>query len=160
MKKILIVSDTHRRLEYLEEVLEQEKPLDLLVHLGDVEGDEDYITFLAECPVEMVAGNNDFFSDLKGEQEIRIGKYRVLLTHGHYYYVNSGLERLKKEAEVRDIDIVMFGHTHQPVIVQEENRIILNPGSIAYPRQAGRRPSYIIMNLEDDGETYFSIEYL
>ena len=108
----------------------------------------------------MVAGNNDFFSDLKGEQEIRIGKYRVLLTHGHYYYVNSGLDRLKKEAEVRDIDIVMFGHTHQPVIVQEENRIILNPGSIAYPRQTGRRPSYIIMNLEDDGEAYFSIEYL
>lgn len=160
MKKILIVSDTHRRQEYLEEVLEQEKPLDLLIHLGDVEGDEDYITFLAECPVEMVAGNNDFFCDLPGEQEIRIGKYRVLLTHGHYYYVNSGLERLKREAETRNIDIIMFGHTHRPVIVQDENRTILNPGSISYPRQEGRRPSYIIMNLEEDGKAHFSIEYL
>lgn len=160
MKKILIVSDTHRKLEYLEAALEQEKPLDLLIHLGDVEGDEDYIEAMAECPVEIVAGNNDFFSDLPGEQEIRIGKYRVLLTHGHYYYVNSGLERLKREAEVRSIDIVMFGHTHSPIIVEDENRVILNPGSISYPRQKGRRPSYIIMDLDEDGETHFSIEYL
>ena len=160
MKKILIVSDTHRRLEYLEEVLEQEKPLDLLVHLGDVEGDEDYITFLAECPVEMVAGNNDFFSDLKGEQEIRIGKYRVLLTHGHYYYVNSGLERLKKEAEVRDIDIVMFGHIHRPVNVEKGNVLLLNPGSISYPRQAGRRGTYMVMELDNDNQISIELKYV
>ena len=35
--KILIVSDTHGKHEYLEAVLEQEKPLDMLIHLGDVD---------------------------------------------------------------------------------------------------------------------------
>lgn len=34
--KILIVSDTHRRDANLVEVLKKEKPLDLLIHLGDV----------------------------------------------------------------------------------------------------------------------------
>lgn len=41
--KILIVSDTHGRLENLERVIEMTKPIDALIHLGDVEGQEDYI---------------------------------------------------------------------------------------------------------------------
>lgn len=158
--KILIVSDTHGKHEYLEAVLEQEKPLDMLIHLGDAEGCEDYIEVIAECPVEVVAGNNDFFTELPGEREIRIGKYKVLLTHGHYYYVNAGTTRIKREAEDRGIDIAMFGHTHRPVIEQEGDVVVLNPGSISYPRQEGRMPSYIIMDLDDEGEAHFSIEYL
>ncbi len=58
--KILIVSDTHGRDAVLKSVLEAVKPIDMLVHCGDVEGSEDYIRALAECPVHMVAGNNDF----------------------------------------------------------------------------------------------------
>ena len=138
--KILIVSDTHRNTDNLEVVLEQEKPLDLLIHLGDIEGDEDYIEVLAECPVEAVAGNNDFFSDLPGEREIQIGKYKALLTHGHYYYVNAGTGRIKMEAEAREIDIAMFGHTHRPLLEQDNGVVVLNPGSISYPRQEGKNP--------------------
>lgn len=158
--KVLIVSDTHRNHEYLEAVLEQEKPLDLLIHLGDAEGCEDYIEVMAECPMEVVAGNNDFYTDLPGELEIKIGKYRVLLTHGHYYYVNGGMSHIKRAVEERDIDIAMFGHTHRPFLEQYGNAVILNPGSISYPRQEGRNPSYIIMDLDEQGEAHFSIEYL
>ena len=158
--KILIVSDTHRKTEYLEMVLEREKPLDLLIHLGDIEGDEDYIRVIAECPIEAVAGNNDFFTDLPGEREIQIGKYKVLLTHGHYYYVNTGIRHIKREAAARKIDIAMFGHTHRPFIEQDDEGIVLNPGSISYPRQEGRRPSYIVMELDEDGEASFSVEYI
>ena len=60
--KILIICDTHRKHENLLKVLERECPVDLLIHLGDAEGDEDYIAEQAGCPVEVVAGNNDFFS--------------------------------------------------------------------------------------------------
>ena len=158
--KILIVSDTHRKTEYLEMVLEREKPLDLLIHLGDIEGDEDYIQVIAECPIEAVAGNNDFFTDLPGEREIQIGRYKVLLTHGHYYYVNTGIRHIKREAAARKIDIAMFGHTHRPFIEQDDEGIVLNPGSISYPRQEGRRPSYIVMELDEDGEASFSVEYI
>ncbi|MBR2402202.1 MAG: YfcE family phosphodiesterase [Lachnospiraceae bacterium] len=158
--KILIVSDTHGKHEYLEAVLEQEKPLDMLIHLGDVDNGGDYIEVIAECPVEMIAGNNDFFSDLPGEREFNIGKYRVMLTHGHYYYVNAGTTHIKREAVARNIDIAMFGHTHRPFLEQDEHGVVLNPGSIAYPRQDGKRPSYIIMDLDEEGEAHFSIEYL
>ncbi len=43
-----------------------------------------------------------------------IGKYKVLLTHGHYYNVSTGPAYLKQEARERGFDIVMFGHTHRP----------------------------------------------
>lgn len=62
--KVLIVSDTHRRDENLERVLEKEKPIDCLIHLGDVEGSEDYIREIAGCETHIVSGNNDFFCDL------------------------------------------------------------------------------------------------
>ena len=158
--KILIVSDTHGRHECLETVLEQEKPLDMMIHLGDVDNCGHYIEAMAECPVEMVAGNNDFFSDLPGEREFHIGKYRVMLTHGHYYYVNAGTAHIKREAVARRIDIAMFGHTHRPFLEQDELGVVLNPGSISYPRQDGKRPSYIIMEIDEEGEAHFSLEFV
>ncbi len=158
--KILIVSDTHGKTENLEIVLEQVAPIDYLIHLGDVEGDEDYIEVIAECPVEIVSGNNDFFSMLPREREIQLGKYKALLTHGHYYYVNAGIGEIQKEAVARDCDIVMFGHTHRPLIDYGKNIITINPGSLTYPRQEGKRPSYILMEIDEDGEVDFEIDYL
>ena len=158
--KILIVSDTHRRHHALETVLEKVKPIDMLIHLGDSEGYEDYIEALADCPVEIVAGNNDFFSRLDREKEIYIGKYKAFLTHGHYYYVSLNKESIIQEARSRGCDIVMFGHTHVPYLHQEDGITALNPGSISYPRQEGRRPSYIIMESDKEGEAHYTINYL
>ena len=93
--KILIVSDTHGRLENLERVIEMTKPIDALIHLGDVEGQEDYIRRLVPCAAYMVSGNNDFFSMLPRELEFELGKYKVLITHGHYYYVSLNTEELR-----------------------------------------------------------------
>lgn len=158
--KILIVSDTHRKHENLKEVLERVQPVDLLIHLGDAEGEEDYIGELAGCPMEIVAGNNDFFSSLPREKEIQLGKYHVLITHGHYYYVNAGIADIEKDAAARNFDIVMFGHTHRPLIDYANRIIALNPGSLSYPRQEGKRPSYILMDIDKKGEASFEINYL
>ena len=158
--KVLIVSDTHRRHGNLETVLENVGKMDLLIHLGDAEGEEDYIEAIAGCPVEIIAGNNDFFSNLDKEKVILLGKYKVLLTHGHYYNVTVGVERLKEEARERGIDIAMFGHTHRPYLEIGNELVILNPGSISFPRQEGRKPSYILMEIVDRGEAHFTINYL
>lgn len=158
--KILIVSDTHRKHENLIEVLSRVQPVDMLIHLGDAEGEEDYIRGLAGCPVEIVAGNNDFFSNLPREKELDLGKYHVLITHGHYYYVNAGIGDIEREASARNFDIVMFGHTHRPIIDYSRDVIALNPGSLSYPRQEGKRPSYIMMDINKAGEASFEIIYL
>ncbi len=158
--KILIVSDTHRKHENLKAVLERVQPIDMLIHLGDAEGEEEHIAGMAGCPLEIVAGNNDFFSALPREKELQLGKYRVLITHGHYYYVAMGIEDIKKEAEGRNFDIVMFGHTHRPIIDYGNHIVALNPGSLSYPRQEGKNPSYIIMDIDRKGEAHFEIFFL
>lgn len=158
--RILIVSDTHRRHDNLIEVLDKVQPIDMLIHLGDAEGEEEYIELLAGCPVEIIAGNNDFFSDLPREKSLKIGKYRVLLTHGHYYGVNMGIADIETEAAARNYDIVMFGHTHRPMIDYGKDVIALNPGSISFPRQEGRKPSCIMMETDKNGDADFEIIYL
>ena len=54
----------------------------------------------------------------------------------------------------------MFGHTHRPLIDYGKNVIALNPGSLSYPRQEGKRPSYIMMETDIKGDAHFRIEYL
>ncbi|KMZ53969.1 metallophosphoesterase family protein [Dorea sp. D27] len=158
--KILIVSDTHKSHKNLEKALEREGPIDMLIHLGDAEGKEDYIGALVSCPFHVISGNNDFFSDLPREEEFFINGYHVFITHGHYYYVGMSEDRLKAEARGRGADIVMYGHTHRPALKVEKDLVVLNPGSIAFPRQEGRKASYIIMCIDGRGDAGFEIKFL
>ncbi len=77
--KVLIVSDTHGQDENLEETVLREAPFDYLIHCGDVEGREIFIEALAECPCTIVAGNNDFFTDLPYDEEVTLEDIRYWL---------------------------------------------------------------------------------
>ena len=160
--KILIVSDTHRKKENLKKALEKTGPIDLLIHLGDAEGSEHMIEKWVNegCRLEMIMGNNDFFSALEREIELELGPHRILLTHGHYYNVSLGIEGLYQEAIDRDCDIAMYGHTHRPFLEQRGEVTILNPGSLSYPRQEGRKPSYMMMYMEEDGNVRYERHFL
>ena len=158
--KVLIVSDTHRNEDNLIMVLEREKNLDLLIHCGDVEGAEYEIEHYAGCKTIFVAGNNDFFSRLSKEVETQIDELHVWVTHGHNYYVNANPEYIKKEARARKMDVVMYGHTHRPVVEQTKDLIVINPGSLTYPRQEGRRPSYAVLETENSVIKRLEIVYL
>lgn len=157
--KVLIVSDTHRKNASFYDVLEIEQP-DMVIHCGDAEGAEFEFREVADCPVEVVLGNNDFFSALPGELTLDIGPYKVWVVHGHNFFVSMGRENLKEEAAVRGADIVLFGHTHRPVIDTEGEVIAVNPGSLSYPRQEGRKPSYAVMILDENDKISFSIKFL
>lgn len=163
--KILIVSDTHRRDGNLQTVIEKTAPFDMLIHLGDAEGSEDRIEAWCReqnenCYVHMVLGNNDFFSNLEREKEIVIGNYRAFLTHGHFYSVSVGPERLLDEGRDRKVDIVMYGHTHKPYLDRKKDITILNPGSLSFPRQDGRQPSYMIMEIDKEEKIHYTINYI
>lgn len=160
MMKILIVSDTHRQNQNYLNLVNSLGKLDMVIHLGDVEGSEYTIQQAADCPVEIISGNNDFFSKLPIEKTLQIGKYRVMITHGHRYGIAMGNEMLKEEAVAQGVDIVMYGHTHKPVIDMSNGIIALNPGSLSYPRQENRKPSYIIMEVDDAGEANFTIHFI
>ena len=139
--------------------MEREGKIDMLLHMGDVEGGELYLENTAGCPVYMVAGNCDFYSVLPDDEEVQIGDYKIFMTHGNRYYVSMGTERLKQEAMKRGAQIAMYGHTHQPDIDLDDDVMVVNPGSLSFPRQDGRRASYIIMHIDEENVD-FELKYV
>ncbi len=65
-----------------------------------------------------------------------------------------------REAKGQGCDIVMFGHTHRPLLDYSRDIIVVNPGSLSYPRQEGRKPSYVVMEIDEKGEPHFKIQFL
>jgi putative phosphoesterase len=131
--KILIVSDTHGRNQSYVKVIEKVSPIDVMIHLGDTQGSEEYIESVTPCRIEMVSGNNDFFNGYPKEKIVQIGKYSVMLTHGHRYGVNYSTYDIKETARRNKADIVMFGHTHVPMIDLSDSVWLVNPGSLTLP---------------------------
>ena len=159
--KILVVSDTHGYTENLDKVLEREKNIEMMIHCGDVEGDERYIRErTGGYPCCIVKGNNDHFSDLPKGLVFDIFNYKIMVTHGHNYGVSMSTDGLREEARLRGVQIVLFGHTHRPFVEEKNGIVLMNPGSLTYPRQSGRVPSYLILNITKDGKFQYEQKVL
>ena len=159
-KRILIVSDTHRQNDNFFRLLDMYEPFDLVIHCGDVEGDEEYIRQTAGCDCVFVKGNNDFFSDLSGSECFILEGSRVMVTHGHMYGVSLNTAMLEEEARSRGVQIVVFGHTHRPYLEEKDGLILMNPGSVSYPRQPGRQPGYAVMEIRKNQQPQITQKYL
>lgn len=157
--KAIIVSDTHGHNANYGKILKMHNP-DLVIHCGDIEGSENVFTQVTSCPIYMVKGNNDYFSDLPREVDVSFGGNKIWVTHGHNFYVSVGTEIIKEEARSRGAKIVCFGHTHRPIVEYGADVIAVNPGSLSYPRQEGRLPSYAIMEIDRFGELHVNIAYI
>lgn len=158
--RVLIVSDTHGENENLERVLAAEETFDMMIHLGDSECSLHELKDIVPCPIEIVAGNMDRNSLFPVEKMIEVEGYRIMICHGHRANVNAGLLQLEYKAREQEADIAMYGHTHVPFLDQSGELIILNPGSLSYPRPWGARPSYAVMKISEDGEVELEHHYL
>ena len=150
-KKVLVISDTHGRTDNLDKILPLVKPLDQLIHLGDVGKDIDYIEVVAECPCCFVSGNNDFYSTLPRERVIKLNQVPIFLTHGHYYYVNARKDFIYSAAVQRGAKIALFGHTHVPYLEEQNGVLVANPGSLSLPRQQDHCPTYLLLYIGEEG---------
>ena len=161
-KKILLVSDNHRKLDNIYQLLEENPDISYFIHLGDSEGCEDAIrTHLPKgCESYFVQGNNDFFAYLPKEIEMRLGKERLFLTHGHLYGVGFDLQGLADEARARNCSMALFGHTHRPFSRMVNGVLCINPGSINFPRQENRKPSYAMFYLDKKGNLRTEAKYI
>ncbi len=163
--KILVVSDTHGSLRGMEAAIKEEGRVDWIMHLGDVDRQEDEIAALAavaDSRLACIKGNNDYYSPLSAELMLEICGYKIWMTHGHRYEPYTGTAALKNTGIFKGVDIVMYGHTHIPSVeIDRESKItVINPGSISQPRQPGRQPSYIVMEAEEGKEPSYEIKYL
>ena len=131
--KIGVISDTHIPLvcERLpEKIKEHFKGVDMILHAGDMI-DMSVIDALREIApnVEAVRGNMDSLKiqqTLPEKKIISAGKYKIGLIHG-WGAPQDIMERL--EREFKDVDIIVFGHTHSPINIRQNNVLFFNPGS-------------------------------
>ena len=75
------------------------------------------------------------------------------------YHVYRDTRYLKKVALENQVDVVMFGHTHVPFIDIGPDITILNPGSLSYPRQADRKPTFLLMEIDKEGQAHYGHGY-
>lgn len=155
--RILIVSDSHGDRNYIDEAITRVEP-DQILHLGDAQGDEDHFAAVGGCPVTVVRGNCDTDLSIPLEREITIGPRKILMAHGHMYGGSPGTiePRMVKKARQDGCSIVMYGHTHIPVLHETPELTVLNPGSIARPRQDGRKHTYLVMEITPKGQYLFN----
>lgn len=143
---LLIVSDTHGRVDRLEQLLKMHKDVDALVFLGDGLSD------LSRAGVSnysftvfAVRGNWDsgmgsiMAQKAKDEEIFTLDGVRFLAMHGHTKGVKGNVINAMYAAERAGADVLLFGHTHEPVdtyVRAGEYNLdrplhIFNPGSLA-----------------------------
>lgn len=146
--KWLVFSDSHGNLDYMKKGVEQEKP-DKVLHLGDVVRDARRLQeCFPELEMEMVVGNCDGYSgddSAPVEKELFMGEKRIFLCHGHTYQVKLSIGMLTQEGRARGADVILFGHTHDPLCFLEGSMWVMNPGTCS----GMPRATYGVIELEN-----------
>ena len=127
--KILVLSDSHRCVGAMYDAAMLEKP-DVIFHLGDHVSDAQELSYALD-PIDFyeVRGNCDFGAQAPETILTELAGVRFFLTHGHLFGVKTGLARLLLEGRRLDAQLVLFGHTHRPLLQQQDGIWLLNPGS-------------------------------
>lgn len=172
--KVAIFSDIHGSVEALELIKKNIIPnIDEVWFLGDLyfdyKNNEDtpknrkvlYSWFKENFNQKLtvvISGNcdlkenseNEFFKETKIIKEL-LGK-KILIEHGHE--VKDAKEYLLSQ----DCDILITGHTHVGEITVIEDKLLLNPGSVSFPRDESNIPSYLLLDEENNNISLLSVD--
>jgi putative phosphoesterase len=129
--KIGVISDTHLD-DYNDEirkrVLEHFSDVDMVLHAGDIV-DLNVLEIFGDKEIRAVCGNMDNVSVREKFPEnllFELNGFKILLTHG--WGSPWGIEE-RISAGFKDIDCVVYGHTHKPANHRKDNVLFFNPGS-------------------------------
>jgi putative phosphoesterase len=125
-----LISDTHGLVR--PEVHEALAGVELILHAGDVGGDEVLEELALIAPVAAVFGNTDTPGDARLPQEItrELGGVTIHVSHGH----ELGSPTPETLLGLYTADVLVYGHTHKPLVARVHGRVVVNPGS-AGPRR-------------------------
>ena len=151
---IAVISDTHRSSKYVKLAKELIKDADILIHLGDNIEDVEELEHGFKGEVYAVAGNCDYSTKYPKENIIEVNGKKIFFTHGDLYGVKRSINSIYYRGRELEVDIVLFGHTHEQIIEEENGIILMNPGSISLPRLKGRYVGFIDINDDGNINTY------
>lgn len=145
--RIGLISDTHGLLR--PQVFGALAGVDRILHAGDI-GPAGLLSELeAIAPVTAVWGNTDGFDvreQTRAVANLELGGRRITLLHGHQLGspTPEGLRRACPDA-----DIIVYGHTHRPLVDEADGVMVINPGAAGAAR-FGIPPSVAILTLGDE----------
>ena len=142
-----VISDTHGTLP--DKVLDIFKPVELIIHAGDI-GHPGIIHKLQSiAPVEAVYGNTDTYplvSQFRSQVFFSVKGTCFNIVHNLGSHKRYLFELFKMDKKA---DIVIHGHTHKPEDILFNNVRFINPGSPAMPRGSGQG-SVVLLTLADE----------
>lgn len=149
MPKVLIVSDSHGWTTELLKLKKQfEAEVNQMIHCGDSELDYNQVPIQG---FKRVAGNTDFDPEFPDELFFDVGCTPFFVVHGHKHNIKMTLDPITYRASELGAKIICHGHSHLAGVTQVGNQLVINPGSIRFPR--GRREeTYAILEWNDQGE--------
>jgi uncharacterized protein len=141
-----VIADTHGLLR--PEVFEAFREVDHILHGGDVGPSDILIELGTIAPVTAVYGNTDGW-DLRAQlpqvATIELDGFEIVVTHGDQF---GSPTPESVQAAFPTAEIIVFGHTHRPILTLVDTVVtVMNPGG-AGPRRFNLPPSVGILELE------------
>jgi putative phosphoesterase len=138
-----LISDTHGLLR--PDVHRALAGVELILHAGDVGGDEVLDELALIAPVLAVWGNTDppGMPRLSGEVVLPAGGLTIHVSHGHELGSPTPAKLLERYAG----DVLVYGHTHRQLVTRAGGRLVVNPGA-AGPRRFDLMPSVARLTVE------------
>ena len=135
--RIGLVSDTHGLVR--PELFTALDGVELILHAGDVGGHHVLTELSAIAPVRAVYGNGDAPGEpgLRASVGLEVEGLSIHVSHGHEIRGGPSAGALLSRY---DADIIVFGHTHTPLVHRAGARLVVNPGA-AGPRRFKLQPS-------------------
>ncbi|MBI2300566.1 MAG: metallophosphoesterase family protein [Armatimonadetes bacterium] len=143
--RIGLLSDTHGR-ALPPELLQAFESVALILHAGDI-GDLSLLGELGKlAEVRAVGGNIDATSVLlkavPTDLSLQVEGVWIGVAHGHVGRGRTTAERAM--SWFPHADVVIFGHSHRPLIEQRGKALLINPGSPTDPRGAPQRTCAVL----------------
>jgi len=131
-----LISDTHGLVR--PEVFSALAGVELILHAGDVGGRPVLDELAVIAPVRAVFGNTDVAGEpgLDDRIEMTVGGRTIHVSHGHELDAPTPSRLLARYRA----DILVYGHTHKPLVERAGPRLVINPGA-AGPRRFNLKPS-------------------
>ena len=160
--KFLVISDTHRKIDRAGKLIVRlHDQIDGVWHLGDNYRDfellESRFRPLYHLAFQAVPGNCDMSCPAPNSLSIPVEGHRVFMQHGDAYGVSGhSIGQFPIAARREKADVVLFGHTHVPLIELKDGVLYVNPGSLTLPK-GGSEPSYALLHLSKNQPAKASI---
>ena len=151
MKKLVVISDTHSK-SLPEQLIDELKSCDLIVHAGDFCLLEDLENLRQYQEIKAVSGNMDdadITNELPDTLFFEVEGCNIGLCHGRGSK-DQTIKILQKEFKSKKLDLLIFGHLHKTYEEKIGNTIYFNPGSPTDKVFASYR-SYGVVTISDKG---------